>query len=74
MESGYKIPTQPKMIAYLIDKKISGDKLCEIIKQAQEKREQGVSVLVKRMNKNKKFQKQKLTEEGYEEFVEFFND
>jgi len=25
------------------------------------------------MNKNKKFQKEKLTAEGYEEFEEFFN-
>jgi len=25
------------------------------------------------MNKNKKFQKEQLSAEGYEEFVEFFN-
>jgi len=25
------------------------------------------------MNKNKKFQKEQLMKEGYEEFVEFFN-
>ena len=28
----------------------------------------------KRMNKNKKFQKEQLTNEGYVEFVEFFNN
>ena len=33
----------------------------------------GQQVLVVRMNKNKKFQKEQLMKEGYEEFVEFFN-
>ena len=41
--------------------------------QAKAAREQGQTVLVVRMNKNKKFQKEQLTNEGYEEFVEFFN-
>ena len=36
-------------------------------------RENGVQVLVTMMNKNKKFQKEKLMKEGYEEFREFFN-
>jgi histidyl-tRNA synthetase len=35
-------------------------------------RAQGQQILVTRMNKNKKFQKEKLTLEGYTEFVEFF--
>ena len=30
-------------------------------------------MLVSRMNKNKKFQKEQLKNEGYEEIVEFFN-
>ncbi|MFR1684855.1 MAG: histidine--tRNA ligase, partial [Roseburia sp.] len=41
--------------------------------QAQKERSEGTQVLVVRRNKNKKFQKEKLTAEGYEEFVEFFN-
>ena len=32
----------------------------------------GKQVLVVRMNKNKKFQKEKLTAEGYKDIVEFF--
>ena len=44
----------------------------EVIGKAQAERAEGKQVLVVRMNKNKKFQKEKLTEEGYEEFQEFF--
>ena len=40
--------------------------------QAQQARANGEQVLVVRMNKNKKFQKEQLSKEGYEEFVEFF--
>ena len=44
----------------------------DVIGQAQEARARGEQVLVVRMNKNKKFQKEQLSKEGYEEFVEFF--
>lgn len=74
MESGFQVPDTPKKIAYLIEKGIGGEKLCEIIAQAQEARQDGTQVLVARMNKNKKFQKEQLMKEGYEEFAEFFRD
>ncbi len=73
MESNFKIPEQPKKTAYLIEKGFPADKLCQVIAKAQEERKAGKQVLVARMNKNKKFQKEKLTAEGYEEFEEFFN-
>ena len=38
------------------------------MKQAQEERKAGQQVLVSRMNKNKKFQKEQLAKEGYEEY------
>jgi len=74
MESGFKVPTRPKQIAYLIEKGVSGEELCKIIAQAQETRKDGTQVLVARMNKNKKFQKEQLNKEGYEDFVEFYKD
>ena len=40
----------------------------------QEARAQGQQVLVARMNKNKKFQKEQLTAEGYGEFLEFYKE
>lgn len=72
MESGFQIPEQPKKTAYLIEKGYPGEKLAEVIGQAQEARANGAQVLVVRMNKNKKFQKEQLIKEGYEDFVEFF--
>ena len=74
LESGFQVPTKPKQVAYLIEKGVSGERLCEIIAQAQEARRDGMQVLVVRMNKNKKFQKEQLNKEGYEEFVEFYKE
>jgi len=71
MESGFKIPERPKRVAYLVEKKYPAEKLVDVMKQAKEARENGQQVLVVRMNK--KFQKEQLSKEGYEEFEEFFN-
>ena len=73
MESGFKIPESPKRVAHLVEKKYPAEELVDVMKQAKEARENGQQVLVVRMNKNKKFQKEQLSKEGYEEFVEFFN-
>ena len=72
LENGFQVPNQKKKTAFLIEKGISSEKLCEIIAQAQKLRSQGTQVLVARMNKNKKFQKETLAAQGYEEFHEFF--
>ena len=74
MESGFKVPFQPRKVAYLIEKGISSQELCKVIAQAQEERKEGLQVLVVRMNKNKKFQKEQLTKEGYTEFKEFYKN
>lgn len=74
MESGFRVPGKSKKIAFLIEKGVGGEKLCEIIAKAQKTRQDGSQVLVVRMNKNKKFQKDQLTGEGYEEFEEFYKD
>lgn len=72
MESNFKIPTEPEKKAYLIEKGYPADKLVDVISKAQAERKEGKQILVVRMNKNKKFQKEKLNAEGYEEFEEFF--
>ena len=72
MEKGFTVPTQPKKTAYLIEKGVAGDALCEIIAKAQKAREDGCQILIARMNKNKKFQKEQLIAEGYEDFEEFY--
>ena len=74
MESGFKIPESPKRVAFLVEKKYPAEKLVDVMKQAAQARAKGQQVLVVRMNKNKKFQKEQLMNEGYEEFVEFFHN
>ena len=48
--------------------------LCKVIEEAQEERKAGKQILVVRMNKNKKFQKEQLSKEGYTEFKEFYKN
>ena len=74
MESGFRVPDAPKKVAYLVEKGVEGQALCDVIAKAQAARETGVQVLVVRMNKNKKFQKEQLTAEGYGEFLEFYRE
>lgn len=74
MESGFTVPMQRPKVAFLIEKGCSAEKVSEVIAKAQEERTAGKQVLVVRMNKNKKFQKEKLNGEGYKEIIEFFKD
>ncbi len=72
MDEGFKIPGDSKKTAFLIEKGIRGERLTDIIKEAQKERAEGNQILIVRMNKNKKFQKQQLEEQGYTQFKEFF--
>ena len=74
LERGYEIPRAGEKKAYLIEKNMPADQLIQILKQATEERDQGVQVNLSIMKKNKKFQKEQLTNEGYTEFVEFFRN
>ena len=72
LENGFQVPNESKKIAFLIEKGVASSELCDIIAAAQKMRRDGTQVLVARMNKNKKFQKETLMAQGYEEFKEFF--
>ena len=74
LESGFKVPGSAQKAAYLIEKGISGEEMTAVMKQAQKERETGKRVLVARMNKNKKFQKEQLAAQGYTEFQEFYRE
>lgn len=74
MDNGFEVPTEYKKIAFLMEKGISSADLCKVIGEAQEERKKGTQVLVTRMNKNKKFQKEQLMNEGYKEFKEFYKN
>ena len=72
LDEGFKIPDEKKKTAFLVEKGIGGKMLADIIAEAQNERANGKQVLVVRMNKNKKFQKEQLTAVGYEEFKDFY--
>ena len=72
LESGFQVPGQSEKLAYLIEKNYPEEKLAQVIAEAQKERKAGKQVLVTRMNKNKKFQKEKLAAEGYANIKEYF--
>lgn len=74
MDSGFKIPDESKKIAFLYEKNIDTSVLTSILKEASALREAGNIVLVSKMNKNKKFQKEGLEKQGYVEFKEFYRE
>ena len=74
LDQNYQVPTAAGKVAYLVEKGMDTERLCAVMKEAQEERAKGVQVLVSVMNKNKKFQKNQLMEEGYTEFKEFYKN
>ena len=74
LERNYQIPGAALKKAYLVEKNMPSDKMRRIITQACEERKNGIQVNIAVMKKNKKFQKEQLQSEGYEEIVEFFAD
>ncbi|MBR4760318.1 MAG: histidine--tRNA ligase [Lachnospiraceae bacterium] len=72
LEQDFQIPGEKEKVAFLLEKNLPAQKLADAIAKAQARRDEGQQVVMVRMNKNKKFQKQQLTEEGYTEFVEFY--
>lgn len=74
LERGFQVPDAGKKTAFLIEKGMSAQQLRPILEQAARIRQQGGQVNVALMKKNKKFQKDQLRQEGYEDIQEFFRD
>lgn len=74
LENGFQVPNAKEKIAFLIDKKYDTKMLCEVMQEATNLRAQGKQVLIVKMIKNKKFQKEQLAEQGYSEMKEFYMD
>lgn len=72
MESQFQIPNEEKKIAFLLDKNLSMDEIQGVMVEARALRNDGEQVLIVKMNKNKKFQKEQLEKEGYQDIREFF--
>lgn len=74
MDNGFTVPGISGKKAFLFEKGVDSTVLAGVIREAMEERRKGVQVLVAQMNKNKKFQKEQLGKEGYEEFKEFYRE
>jgi len=74
LERGYQIPGADEKVAFLIEKNMPKERLQEILKEATQLRVQGTPVAMSVMKKNKKFQKDQLTAEGYTQIKEFFRN
>lgn len=74
MEKGFQVPGTKEKKAYLLDKKLSSEKILQVMKKAGEERSAGQSVNIVYAKKNKKFQKEQLEQEGYSVIEEIYND
>lgn len=72
LDNGFKVPGQGNKTAFLIEKGMPSDRVNEIFQKAEKLRREGGVVLIARMNKNKKFQKEQLAQQGYTEYEEFY--
>ncbi|MCI9167743.1 MAG: histidine--tRNA ligase [Dorea sp.] len=72
LENGYQVPKKGAKKAYLLDKKLSKADILKVFEQAKQDREAGMRVLIVNMKKNKKFQKEQLAKDGYEEMQECY--
>ena len=73
-EAGFKPPKSSDKLAILIEKGVSPERLGEIFSISAKERSEGKRVFMAYMAKNKKFQKEGLMSEGYEEIREFYKD
>ena len=65
LERGYEIPDNKEKLALLIEKGMPQEKMLEVLAFAKEQRATGKQVMLSIMKKNKKFQKDQLSQEGY---------
>lgn len=72
LENDFQVPETGGRVVFLIEKGMPADRLHEILQKAEKMRKEGNIVLTARMNKNKKFQKEQLAQEGYTEYEEFY--
>lgn len=74
LENGYRVPKKGDKKAYLLEKKLTREALLKVLALAKADREAGKQVLIVNMKKNKKFQKEQLTADGYTEIIDCYAD
>lgn len=70
-DRGFEPPAAERSIAFLASKGIEEEKMLSMLSDAARLRAEGARVLVTPRMKNVYFQKNKLSEDGYTEFVEY---
>ena len=73
MERGFRVPGAKEKTAILLEKNLSSDKVIAAFEEAAEIRRNGGCASVGVMKKNRKFQKEQLTNEGSTTIKEYFN-
>ena len=74
LENGYEVPRKGAKKAYLLEKNMPKEGMLKVLSMAKTDREAGKQVLIVNMKKNKKFQKEQLQAEGYEEIIDCYAD
>lgn len=74
LERDFKVPGSASKTAFMVEKNMPAEKMAKILAIAKDRRTAGESINIVMMKKNKKFQKDQLTAEGYTDIVEFFAD
>ena len=73
-ENGFTVPGFKEKKAFLVEKGVDAEVLGKVLAKAMEERAKGVQVNLAWMNKNRKFQKDQLSSEGYTVFEEFYRE
>ena len=74
LENGYECGNKKEKKAYLIEKNMPQEGILKVLAMAKEDRANGKQVLIVNMKKNKKFQRDQLVEEGYNDIKEVYAD
>lgn len=74
LDQDYKVPGTTEKVAFLLEKGLEGEAAANAMQEAAKLRAEGKQVLVVWANKNKKFQKEQLTEAGFTEFKDFYKE
>ncbi len=73
MEKGFVPPDQRMKKALLLDKKLDTEALIKVFGEAQEERSSGKTVNITNMKKNKRFQMETLSEQGYTDIQDIYS-
>ena len=74
LENGYQIPSKKEKKAYLLEKNMHKEGVLKVLEMAKADRAAGKQVLIANMKKNKKFQKDQMVADGYEEIIDCYKD